>query len=108
MTTIPTLTPTEFISVCNQSLDYAYSNITLEGEVANFKINQGKWVFFDLKDPESSISCFMTLYQMRLPLEDGMKVRLRGTPKLTKWGKFSFTVQSVAPIGEGNLKKSYE
>lgn len=101
-------TPTEFIALCNQSLEYAYSNITLEGEVASFKINQGKWVFFDIKDEESSIGCFMTLYQMRLPLEDGMKVRLRGTPKLTKWGKFSFTVQQVVPVGEGSLKKSYE
>ena len=101
-------TPTEFIALCNQSLEYAYSNIILEGEISSFKINQGKWVFFDLKDEESSIGCFMTLYQMRLPLEDGMKVRLRGTPKLTKWGKFSFTVQQVVPVGEGNLKKSYE
>ncbi|MBR0403421.1 exodeoxyribonuclease VII large subunit [Candidatus Saccharibacteria bacterium] len=101
-------TPTEFIAVCNQSLEYAYANVTLEGEIASFKINQGKWVFFDLKDEESSISCFMTLYQMRFPLEDGMKVRLRGTPKLTKWGKFSFTVQQIVPVGEGNLKKSYE
>ena len=74
----------------------------------SFKVNQGKWVFFDIKDEQSSISCFMALYQMRFPLEDGMKVRLRGTPKLTKWGKFSFTVQQVVPVGEGNLKKSFE
>lgn len=104
----PKFTPTEFIALCNQSLEYAYSNIILEGEISSFKVNQGKWVFFDVKDEESSIGCFMTLYQMRLPLEDGMKVRLRGTPKLTKWGKFSFTVQQVVPVGEGNLKKSYE
>lgn len=101
-------TPTEFIDTCNQSLEYAYSNITIEGEIASFKINQGKWVFFDVKDEESSISCFMTLYQMRLPLEDGMKVRLLGSPKLTKWGKFSFTIKKVVPVGEGNLKKSFE
>lgn len=103
-----TLTPTEFIAVCNQSLDYAYANIAIEGEIASFKISQGKWVFFDLKDQESSLGCFMTLYQMRLPLTDGMQVRLIGTPKLTKWGKFSITVRNIAPIGEGNLKKSYE
>ena len=100
--------PTEFISVVNQTLDYAYSSVIIEGEVASFKINQGKWVFFDLKDEESSVSCFMTLYQMRMPLEDGMKIMVKATPKLTKWGKFSLTVQTVKPVGEGNLKKSFE
>ena len=101
-------TPTEFISVVNQTLDYAYGSVLIEGEVASFKVNQGKWVFFDLKDEESSVSWFMTLYQMRMPLEDGMKVVVRGTPKVTKWGKFSFTVQAVTPVGEGSLKKAYE
>lgn len=101
-------TPTEFIAVVNQTLEYAYSSVTIVGEVASFKVNQGKWVFFDVKDEESSISCFMTLYQLRQPLEDGMKVIVRGVPKLTKWGKFSFTVSAVQPVGEGSLKKAFE
>lgn len=102
------LTPTEFLAVINQTLDYAYASVTIVGEVASFKINQGKWVFFDLKDEESSVSCFMTLYQLRMPIEDGMKVMVSGTPKVTKWGKFSFTVTAIKPVGEGSLKKSYE
>ena len=102
------LTPTEFLAVVNQTLEYAYSSVVMVGEVASFKVNQGKWVFFDIKDEESSVSCFMTLYQLRTPLEDGMKVMLRGVPKVTKWGKFSFTVQAVQPVGEGSLKKAYE
>ena len=101
-------TPTEFISVVNQTLDYAYSSVLIVGEVASFKVNQGKWVFFDIKDEESSVSCFMTLHQLRMPLEDGMKVVVRGVPKITKWGKFSFTVTAVKPVGEGSLKKAYE
>lgn len=102
------LSPTEFITVVNQTLEYAYSGILIEGEVASFKINQGKWVFFDIKDEESSLSCFMTLYQLRMPLENGMRVVVRGVPKVTKWGKFSLTVQVVQPVGEGSLKKAYE
>ncbi|MBQ9484653.1 exodeoxyribonuclease VII large subunit [Candidatus Saccharibacteria bacterium] len=102
------MTPTEFIAVVNQTLEYAYSSVTIVGEVASFKVNQGKWVFFDVKDEESSISCFMTLFQLRQPLEDGMKVIVRGVPKLTKWGKFSFTVTAVQPVGEGSLKKAFE
>ena len=101
-------TPTEFISVVNQTLDYAYANVTITGEVASFKVNQGKWVFFDIKDEESSISCFMTLWNLRMPIEDGMKVVVRGAPKITKWGKFSFTAETIKPVGEGSLKKAYE
>lgn len=103
-----TFTPTEFISVVNQTLEYAYSSVLVTGEVASFKVNQGKWIFFDLKDEESSISCFMPVWSLRIPLEDGMKVVIRGVPKLTKWGKFSVTVSAVKPVGEGSLKKAYE
>ena len=101
-------TPTEFVAVVNQTLEYAYSPVLITGEVASYKVNQGKWVFFDLKDEESSVSCFMTLWSLRVPLEDGMKVTVRAVPKVTKWGKFSLTVDAVKPVGEGSLKKAYE
>lgn len=102
------LTPSDLVAVVNQTLEYAYSSVTVVGEVASFKVNQGKWVFFDLKDEQTSVPCFMTLWSMRQPLEDGMKVIVRGTPKLTQWGKFSFTVTAVQPVGEGALKKAFE
>ena len=102
------MTPTEFIGVVNQTLEYAYAPVLIEGEVASFKVNQGKWVFFDLKDEESSVSCFMTLWSLRVPIEDGMKVVVRAVPKVTKWGKFSLTVDAIKPAGEGSLKKAFE
>ena len=100
--------PTEFIAVVNQTLEYAYSPVMVTGEVASYTVNQGKWVFFDLKDEETSVSCFMTLWSLRVPLEDGMRVTVRAVPKVTKWGKFSLTVDAVKPVGEGSLKKAYE
>ena len=102
------LTPSVFISITNDLLAANYEMLEIVGEVASFKVNHGKWVFFDIKDDEASVSCFMTLYQMKMPIEDGMKVIVRGTPKLTKWGKFSFTVNAVKPVGEGSIKKSFE
>ncbi len=108
MNEAPVLTVSQFVDICNQTLDTAFSEIVIKGEVSSFKVNQGKWVFFDLKDEESSVNCFMSLFQLRMPIEDGMTVMLKGTPKLTKWGKFSFTIREVMPIGEGNIKKSFE
>lgn len=104
----PKFSVSEFVEALNQTLDFAYSGVTIVGEVSSFKVNQGKWVFFDLKDDDSSLSCFMSVFQLRVPLEDGMKVMISGLPKLTKWGKFSFTVQNILPVGEGSIKKSFE
>lgn len=102
------LSPSDLLTYINQTLEYAYSSVTIVGEVSEFKVNQGKWVFFNIKDEEASVPCFMTLWTLSTPLEDGMKVVVRGVPKITKWGKFSFTVTKVAPIGEGSLKKAFE
>lgn len=101
-------TVSDFISLTNQTLEYAYPSVSIEGEVSSFKVNQGKYVFFDLKDDGGSVGCFMTVWQLRVPVEDGMKVIVTATPKLTQWGKFSLTVRAVRPSGEGNLKKSFE
>lgn len=99
---------TEFQAICNEILENAFTGVVIEGEIASYKLNQGKYVFFDLKDAESSVGCFMMAFAQRFPLEDGMKVRIRALPKLTKWGKFSLTVQAVMPVGEGSIKKSLE
>ena len=102
------LTVSQFVAILNQTIEYSFSGVVIEGEVSGFKVNQGKWVFFDLKDEECSVSCFLPLFQMRMALEDGMKILIKGEPKLTKWGKFSVTVRQMTPVGEGNIKKNFE
>lgn len=104
----PIFSVSDFIAVVNQTFEYAYPNVAIEGEVASFKVNQGKFVFFDIKDKTGSIGCFMSVWQLRVPIEDGMKVIVSGIPKLTPWGKFSLTVKTVRPSGEGALKKSFD
>lgn len=96
------------IALINQTLEYAYPVVLVEGEVASFKVNQGKYVFFDLKDESGTLNCFMSVYQLRIPLEDGMKVRVLAAPKITQWGRFSLTVREVQPVGAGSLKRSFE
>lgn len=96
------------IALVNQTLDYAYPTLVIEGEIASYKVNQGKFVFFDIKDSGGTLGCFMMLFQLRVPLEDGMRVRVVSSPKITQWGKFSLTVRTVQPVGEGALKRSFE
>lgn len=104
----PRLTVSDFVALTNQTLEYAYPLIEIEGEVASFKVNQGKFVFFDIKDAGANVGCFMMLFQLRTPVEDGMKVIITASPKLTQWGKFSLTVKNIRPSGEGSIKKSFE
>lgn len=98
----------EALSLINQSLEYAFPVLVIEGEVSSFKVNQGKYVFFDIKDDEATLGCFMMVFSLRVPLEDGMRVRIIATPKLTQWGKFSLTVREVVPVGAGSIKRSFE
>ena len=103
------LSVSEFVALTNQTLEYAYPSVTIEGEIAEFKVSQGKWVNFKIKDDGAVVSCFMTMFQMRIPLEDGMKVVVTAHPKLDgRWGKFSLIVRSVRPTGEGSIKKGFE
>ena len=105
---VPIFSVAQAVAIFNQILDAAVPLVEVVGEVANFKVNQGKWVFFDLKDQECLLSCFMPVYQLRVAVEDGMQVQVLARPNVTKWGKFSLTVQSIRPVGKGSIKKSFE
>lgn len=99
---------TECIALVNQTMEYAYPVLMIEGEVSSFKVNQNKYVFFDIKDATGTLNCFMSVFQLRIPIEDGMSVRIVATPKLTQWGRFSLTVRDVRPRGEGSIKRAFD
>ena len=99
----------DFNALINQTLSFAYPEVVIEGEVSSFKLNHNKWVFFDLKDNDNSVvNCFMMVFQLRTAIEDGMQIRVRATPKLTNWGKFSLTVHEIELAGEGSVKRAFE
>jgi exodeoxyribonuclease VII large subunit len=99
-------TPTDFVVVVNQTLEFAYPSIIIEGELSNFKVAKNRWVYFDLKDEESSVRFFGTVYSLPGPLEDGMTVRVVGSPRLHQRFGFSVNFTSILPVGEGALKKA--
>jgi len=104
--TEPNFSVSEFVAVLNQTLEYAYPNVLITGELANFKVSKNRWVYFDLKDETASVRFFGTVYQLPGPLEDGMKVVVRGVPRLHQQYGFSVIVQAIQPVGEGSIKKA--
>lgn len=102
------LSVSEFVALTNQTLEYAYPTVSVIGEVTEFKISQGKWVSFKLKDSEAVVGCFLSAYQLRIPVEDGMKLMVVANPRLNNKGFFSLNVRTMKPVGEGSIKKGFE
>ena len=96
----------DFVAYLNQTLEIAYPYVTIEGELSNFKVSRGRWVYFDLKDEEASVRLFGTVYALPGPLEDGMKLRVSGNPRLHPQFGFSVNVQTISLLGEGSLRRA--
>ena len=100
------LTVSDFVAVFNQTIEFAYPNVVLRGELANLRVSKNRWVYFDLKDDLASVKCFGTVYQLPGPLEDGMLLEVRAVPRLHPQFGFSLTVQNITPVGEGSIKRA--
>jgi exodeoxyribonuclease VII large subunit len=103
----------DYLALLNEVLhDRIPSNqILIEGEVSDYRVAQQKWVSFDLKDEkaEAVLKCFATVWQITTPIEDGMRVHVKGFPKMyERFGTLKLNVQSIEPIGEGALKRAYD
>ncbi len=96
----------DFVAVFNQSISYAYPHVYIEGEIENYKISKNKWVYFSLRDDFASVRFFGTIFQLPGPLEDGLKIRVKGVPFLHPLYGFSINVSQIRPIGEGSIKKA--
>ncbi|MBU0531575.1 MAG: exodeoxyribonuclease VII large subunit [Candidatus Uhrbacteria bacterium] len=103
----------EFLDFVNDTLreNFASGDFLVEGEISDYRVSQGKWISFDLKDEEADavLKCFATTWQIKTPLEDGMRVQVLGYPKVyERFGQFKMSVSGVQPVGEGALRRAYE
>lgn len=97
---------TDFVAYLNQTLEIAYPYVTIEGELSNFRVSKNRWVYFDLKDATASVRFFGTVYALPGPLQDGMVVRVSGSPRLHPQYGFSVSFQAIQPVGEGAIRKA--
>jgi len=102
------LAPAEFVVLLNQTLEFAYPQVTVEGELSGFRVSKNRWVYFDLQDDQASVKFFGSVYNLPGPLEDGMKLRVVGSPRLHPRFGFSINIQSITPAGEGSIKKAFQ
>lgn len=101
-------TVSQFVSAASAYLEQGLAAVAVQGEVSGFRINQDRLVFFELKDANSRVVCFMMKWDLHMPLEDGMEVKVVGTPKLfQKSGGFHLRVMEVELVGAGALQRAF-
>jgi len=77
--------------------------------VTGYRIARDQLVYFELKDEGARCLCFALIHEMGQLLEDGMEVKVTGTPKLfQKTGGFHLRVIGVELVGIGALQRSFE
>lgn len=92
--------------------DMILSNISIEGEISNFKHHYSGHMYFNLKDEKGKIKCIMFKGDneklLFLPKE-GMKLVATGYISLyEKEGEYQFYIRHMVESGLGDLYKAYE
>jgi len=103
---LPEFGVSDFVAVFNQTINSAYPRVVIIGEVSEIRISRGRWVYFNLKDENSSIKFFGSTLVLNNPIEEGMILKVCGSPNLHHQYGFSVQVKSVQLVGEGSIKRS--
>lgn len=92
--------------------DPIVNNIAVRGEVSNLtKHSSGHW-YFNLKDANSKINCFLAsgrVNSLQFNLAEGMQIIAYGAVSVyEKGGYYSLNIKAVEADGEGALSLAYE
>jgi exodeoxyribonuclease VII large subunit len=106
------LTVSELTKEIRRTLEDSFQQVSVVGEISNFKSHiSGHW-YFSLKDSGAVINCTMwkgfNQYVFFTP-QDGMKIIVNG--KLTVYpprGSYQLDIRSMKPAGLGELQEAFE
>mgnify|MGYP001586579307 FL=1 len=103
----------DFLKLANEvlRLNIQSGAFAVEGEISGYTVKDGKWMIFSLKDENDAstkLKCFATVYKVSGAFEDGMRVRVWGSPSIKQWSDFQLDVSQMEPVGEGALKRAYD
>lgn len=105
-------TVSEITGEVKRLIEGKFPLILVKGEISNFKRHSSGHIYFTLKDNKAQISCVMWKWRnahMRFILEDGMAVIAGGNMTLyEKQGKYQLDVETIHPLGIGELQLAFE
>ena len=112
MITQKTFTVSELTRRIKGVLETSFTNVSVEGEISNFKRHSSGHLYFTLKDEGAQISAVMwrgRASNLFFTPQDGMKVVASG--KITVYepqGKYQIDVVQLQPRGIGELQLAFE
>ncbi|HEX7574373.1 MAG TPA: exodeoxyribonuclease VII large subunit, partial [Bacteroidota bacterium] len=108
----PPLTVSDLTRKIKQILESGFPAIAVQGEISNFKHHSSGHLYFTLKDEGAQLPCVMWRSRasgLSFVPEDGMKVIAGG--RITVYevrGSYQLDVQSIRPLGAGELQAAFE
>lgn len=111
---LKTLTVTDINNYLKKTLDndFILNNISVKGEVSNFKLHSSGHMYFSLKDEGSKINCIMfrdNAVNLDFMPEDGMKVEMKARLSVyIKEGTYQLYCRTMKKAGMGELFEEFQ
>ena len=105
-------TVSNLTSLIREILEGTFSNITLEGEISNYRPNSSGHLYFTLKDEGAQISAVMfrgRAMSLDFVPKDGMKVKCTGSISVyAPRGNYQIIINKMEIAGAGNILQILE
>jgi exodeoxyribonuclease VII large subunit len=102
-----TFTVSEITGLIKDTLEYGFPDVTVQGEISNFRPSTAGHLYFSLKDNDAIISAVMFRNRhdtLRFQPADGMLVRARGSVSVyPKRGNYQLICEDIRRTGEGDI-----
>ena len=89
-----------------------FMNLSVRGELSNYKVYPSGHHYFTLKDQDSSLRCVMfrsSAQKLRFRPENGLKVVISGSLKVyPRDGNYQIYCSAILPEGTGDLQVAFE
>ena len=104
---VGTFTVSQITDLIKQTLEASFYNVTIEGEISNFRPSSTGHFYFTLKDEQSVISAVMfrnRSFSLGFKPSDGQKVSAHGNISVyAKRGTYQLIVERMDKAGEGDI-----
>lgn len=92
--------------------DFILNNLTVMGEISNFKAHSSGHLYFSLKDENAKVNCVMfrsDASSIKISPKDGMKVVIKGRVSVyTKEGSYQLYATMIEEVGLGEIYQEFE
>ena len=106
------MTVSELTDLIKEILESSFPDLTIEGEISNYRPSSTGHVYFTLKDDKASISAVMFKTRSKnltFNPQDGMKVKVTGSLSVyAQRGSYQIIVNSMEELGTGSILQLLE